>query len=147
MRLDLPNEKQLVYTTTFKVRWGDMDALGHVNNAMYFKYMEHARVDWMAQLGFASEANNTGPVIVNAFCNFLQQLVYPDEVLLKMYVSNPGRSTMDTWVTMERVQAPDVLCATGGATVVWADYAQQKSVALPERVRALLTGAAPVSLA
>ena len=49
------------------IRWGDMDAFGHVNNTVYFRYMEQVRISWFEQLGLAgSNADGQGPVIVNA---------------------------------------------------------------------------------
>lgn len=139
MKLAIPEHKKLVYETTFAVKWGDMDAMGHVNNAMYFKYMEHARVDWFSQIGFLLLPNGQGPVIANAFCNFKRQLKYPDDVLLKMYVSDPARVTFDTWTTMELVAEPGVLCAAGGATVIWIDTAREKAASLPEALCALVS--------
>jgi acyl-CoA thioester hydrolase len=56
-------------------------------------------------------------VILNAFCNFYRQLEYPGD-LMKMYTSNPGRSTFESRATMERGDNPDVVYAAGGATTV-----------------------------
>ena len=142
MHIDIPTAKKLVYSTTFDVRWGDMDAMGHVNNTVYFKYMEHGRVEWFRDIGFLLLPNGQAPVIANAFCNFKRQLKYPDTVLLKMYVSDPARATFDTWTTMERVQEPGVVCAAGGATVIWIDTVREKAVSLPPALRALLQSAA-----
>ncbi len=138
MKIDLPEKKKLVHEMTFPVRWGDMDAMGHVNNTVYFRYLEMARVDWMQTLDGAPDPKGQGPVIVNAFCNFYRQLEYPDVVLLRMYVSDPGRSSFETWATMARVQAPEVICAAGGATTVWVDFPAGKSAPLPDRLRRYL---------
>ena len=51
MKIELPELKKQVYETRFPVRWGDMDAMGHVNNAQYFRYLETARIDWMRGMG------------------------------------------------------------------------------------------------
>ncbi|WP_284337637.1 acyl-CoA thioesterase [Comamonas sp. NoAH] len=139
MKLEIPEQKKLVYRTNFSVKWGDMDAMGHVNNGMYFKYMEHSRVDWFREIGFLFLPNGQAPVIANAFCNFKRQLKYPDEVLLKLYVSHPARVTFDTWTTMERVSEPGVVCAAGGATVLWIDTVREKAVSLPEALRELVS--------
>lgn len=139
MKLEVPNTKKLVYETTFTVRWGDMDAMGHVNNTVYFKYMEHARVEWLREIGFLLLPNGQGPIIANAFCNFKRQLKYPDEVLMKLYVSDPARVTFDAWTTMERVSEPGVICAEGGATVIWIDTQREKVASLPEALRALVS--------
>ena len=139
MKIELPEHKKLVYETRFVVRWGDMDAMGHVNNAQYFRYLETARIDWMRSIGVNPAPQGQGPVIVNAFCNFYQQLSYPDEVLLKMFVSDAGRTTFETWATMERVEQPGRICAAGGGTVIWVDFPLQKAAQLPDWVRALVT--------
>lgn len=139
MKIELPVLKKQVYETRFPVRWGDMDAMGHVNNAQYFRYLETARIDWMRGMGLNPDPAGQGPVIVNAFCNFYQQLAYPDEVLLKMFVSDPARTTFETWATMERVAQPGVICAAGGGTVIWVDFPRQKAAALPDWIRSAVT--------
>ena len=139
MKIELPELKKQVYETRFPVRWGDMDAMGHVNNAQYFRYLETARIDWMHGMGLNPDPAGQGPVIVNAFCNFYQQLAYPDEVLLKMFVSDPARTTFETWATMERVAQPGCICAAGGGTVIWVDFPRQKAAALPDWIRSAVT--------
>ena len=139
MKIDIPDQKKLVFETHIAVRWGDMDAMGHVNNATYFRYMEPARIDWFRSIGCVPDAQGEGPVIVNAFCNFYRQFEYPDEVLLKMYVSDPGRTTFESWATMEKVAEPGVVCAAGGATTIWVNFPQQKAVGLPAWIRAIVS--------
>ena len=138
MRIDLPEQKKLVFEMDIPIRWGDMDAMGHVNNAVYFRYLETVRVEWMHSVGCPPDASGEGPVIVNAFCNFYQQLEYPADVLLKLYVSDPGRTTFETWGTMERVDRPGVVYTAGGATTIWVDFPQKKAVALPEWMLAIV---------
>ena len=139
MKIEIPEVKKLVFEMRFPVRWGDMDAMGHVNNTVYFRYLETARIEWMVSVGCNPDPRGQGPVIVNAFCNFYKQLEYPADVLLKLYVSDPGRTTFETWGTMERVDQPGVICAAGGATTIWVDFPQQKAAPLPEWMRTLVT--------
>lgn len=139
MKIEIPERKKLVFETRFPVRWGDMDVMGHVNNTMYFRYMESARIDWLAQVQMEPEPQGHGPVIVNAFCNFYRQFAYPDQIELKMYTSDPARTTFETWVTMERVDEPGVVCAAGGATVIWVDFPRQKAIDLPQWVRQIVS--------
>ena len=56
-----------------------------------------------------------------------------------MYVSDPGRTTFETWCTMERVDQPGVVYAAGGATTIWVDFLAQKAKDLPAWVRALVS--------
>ena len=143
MRFELPQHKLLVHQMTMPIRWGDMDAMGHVNNTVYFRYMESVRLDWIFQVGAGHDLRPQGPVIVNAYCNFLRQLQHPGELRVLMFVANSGRSSFDTFHTIERCDEPGVLSAEGGAKVVWTDYAAQKSVPLPDWFRARLEAAPP----
>jgi acyl-CoA thioester hydrolase len=139
MRIQIPETKKLVYEMTIPIRWGDMDAMNHLNNTTYFRYMETCRIDWIRSTGASMDPQGEGVVIINAFCNFYRQLEYPGDVLMKMYASDPGSSSFETWVTMERADSPGVLNAAGGATTVWVDYKAQKSRPLPDWLRALVS--------
>jgi acyl-CoA thioester hydrolase len=138
MKIEIPEKKKLVREMTIPIRWGDMDAMGHLNNGSYFRYLETIRIDWMYAIGCKPDPKGEGPVIVNAFCNFYKQLEYPGDVLMKMYVSDPGRTTFESWATMERTDAPGVICAAGGATTIWVDFSAQKSKTLPDWMRKLV---------
>ncbi len=138
MRFDLPDEKRLSLEMVIPIRWGDMDAMGHVNNTIYFRYFETIRIDWMHSVIGAPDPDGEGAVIVNAFINFIRPLKYPGDVLARHYIANPGRSSFDTYVTFERTDEPGMVYANGGATIVWIDYREERSVALPEAIRKLL---------
>jgi acyl-CoA thioester hydrolase len=123
------------------IRWGDMDMMGHVNNTVYFRYIESARIAWLEEVGGVPDPAGVGPVIVNAHCSFLKQLKYPGDIEVSTYVGPPGRSSFE--VSHEiRLVGPDgqagAIHAEGGAKVVWVDIAAEKSVPLPDVVRALL---------
>ena len=138
MKIELPEHKKLVYETRIPIRWGDMDAMGHLNNTTYFRYLETARIDWMRAIGCAIDPKGEGFLIINAFCTFHRQFEYPATILARMYVSDPGRTSFESWTTMTKVEEPDAVYASGGATIVWADYTKQKSVPLPDRIRRLV---------
>ena len=138
MRFDIPEQKKLTLEMVIPIRWGDMDAMAHVNNTLYFRYMEIIRLEWLFRVVGAMDPRGEGPVIVNAFCNFLQQLKFPGDVLAKHFVAEPGRSSFNTYITLERSDEPGVFYASGGARTVWVNYAKGKSVPLPEHVRKLV---------
>ena len=135
MRFELPEARKLTFEMTIPIRWGDMDGMNHVNNTVYFRFLEIARIDWARSIGCQPNPQGEGIVIVNAFCNFFRQLEYPGDVLVKMYVSDPGRSSFESWGTMERPEEPGVIYASGGATTVWVNFPTQKSMPLPDWVR------------
>lgn len=138
MKFEIPESKKLVYEMVVPIRWGDMDAMNHLNNAMYFRYLETVRIEWMSSIGCSPDSAGEGPVIVNAFCNFYKQLQYPADVLIKLYVSDPGRTTFETWCTMELTNQPGVICAAGGATTIWVDFPIQKAKTLPDWLRQII---------
>jgi acyl-CoA thioester hydrolase len=138
VRFELPAEKKLVYDAVIPLRWGDMDAMGHINNTLYFRYMEIVRLDWIFSTGASTDLGGQGPVIVNAFCNFLRQLEFPGEVRVTMHVANPGRSSFESFHTIERTDEPGALYAEGGAQVVWTDFQARKSAPMPDWFRAHL---------
>jgi acyl-CoA thioester hydrolase len=138
MRFEVPEQKKLVYEKVMPIRWGDMDAMGHVNNTLYFRYFETIRIDWMNEIGGLPQPGGDGPVIVNAFCTFIRQLEYPGDIRLRHYVANPGRTSFDTYLTIERTDQPGVTYTEGGATMVWVNFKQQKAVPLPDWLRTLL---------
>ena len=113
--------------------------MGHVNNTSYFRYMESVRIDWFKEIHELPDPQGVGPVIINAFCNFHQSLVYPGDVRVKMFASDPGRSSFETWVTLAYEHQPEVLYATGGATTIWVDMKSHKSVPLPDHIRQMVT--------
>lgn len=109
-----------------------MDALGHVNNAVYFRYMEQTRIEWLyAQHPQGEAYDGTGPVIVNASCTFLTPLVYPGEVEVRMYLGDLGRTSVgsfyELWIGATQY-------AEGAAKIVWIDLASGRPVPLPERI-------------
>lgn len=129
---------KLLHTTLIPVRWGDMDALGHVNNTIYFRFAEQSRIEWLESIGFSLRAGREeAAVIVNASCTFLLPITYPATVEVRLYAGKPGRSSMPTYYEM-RCAGDDALYAEGAAKVVWFDPATGKSVQLPEHIRELV---------
>ena len=128
-----------VHEHEIEVRWGDMDALGHVNNATYFTYFEQARISWFAALtGGRVMDQSQGPVMANASCEFRREIVHPARIVVEVLVGEPGRSSLPTGYRIVDAQDRAVEYATGASVLVWVDYKAGKSVPLPDAIRALL---------
>lgn len=138
MKLELPEQKKWIHTMTVPIRWGDMDVMGHVNNTLYFRYMEIARVQWLLDAGAPVTPEGEAPVVVNAFCNFTRQLEFPGDVIVRSYVGAVGRTSVDVYQEMAHSSTPDVVSASGGATLVWFNFQTQKSTPLPDWLRQIL---------
>lgn len=133
----METQRKLVHSSLIPIRWGDEDAYGHVNNTIYFRYMEQIRVEYLEKLGFKVRPEGSAPVIINASCTFLIPMNYPGTVDIRMYCGHPGRSSIPTHYEM-RLQGDDTLYATGDAKIVWMDVASGKSVPIPDELRAQL---------
>lgn len=131
----MPEHYVLVHRMHMPIRWGDMDAMGHVNNTVYFRYLEQARIAWFEALGCPPDPAGTGPVIINAHCTFLKQLRYPGDIEVTTHVGDFGRSSFQTLHQIRRVDSPEVLAAEGGSKVVWVDQRVEKSSPLPLEMR------------
>ncbi|MBK7898095.1 MAG: acyl-CoA thioesterase [Azonexus sp.] len=129
--------RKLIHRSTIPIRWGDMDAYGHVNNTVYFRYMEIARIEWLEAMGYGLDPAGEGPVIINASCTFLIPLTYPGSVEVLTYTAPPGRSSVQTRVEM-RPSGSSALFAEGAAKVVWMDHRTGRSAPLPVPLRAAL---------
>jgi len=125
----------------FPLPWGDMDALGHVNNVRYFGYFETARIAYFERLGLKVALDSTqSPILASTSCDFLLPLTYPDRLRAEASIVKLGRTS----ATMEyRVVSltHEKVAARGQGVIVWFDYQQQKSVPIPddlrERIKAL----------
>ncbi len=130
--------RRLIWVSRIPVRWGDMDAYGHVNNTVYFRFFEQARCEWLEHAGYRVKPTAGGaPVIIHTECTFLRPVTYPATVEVKMYAGAPGRSSVMTWYELGCV-GEDFLYATGSAKIVWFDPATGQSVPLPEELRELV---------
>ena len=111
--------------------------LGHVNNTVYFRYMEQARIEWLhdAQNGLGGFDGGSGPVVVNASCNFLRPLVYPGDLTVRMYLAKPGRTSVESYYDIFQ---DETRYADGAAKMVWIDLQSGRPTPLPDTIVASL---------
>lgn len=127
-----------VFRTTLGVRWGDMDAFNHVNNAEYLRYLEEARVQWLAAIPGMSLDDRIAPVLVASHVNYRRPIEWPNEVLVELFIGKIGGSSL---TLAHRMRSPaggneSVLYSDGNVVMVWIDTQTGKSVPLPEAIRA-----------
>lgn len=127
----MTDQKRIVHQKTFDIAWGDMDALGHVNNARYFDYFQEARIDWLRVLNIPM-TEKTGPVVIHVACTFLKPIIYPATINILSSLHSLGNSSM---IMDHDLYQNEVLMAQGSSKIVWVDYTQNKSVTLPDIIR------------
>jgi acyl-CoA thioester hydrolase len=75
-----------------RMRWGDMDALGHMNNTVYFRYFEQARIAWFDAIGADYKKLPEGPILGSIACRFVLPAVYPCDLEVTLVAGAPRRS-------------------------------------------------------
>ena len=124
--------RKLVLVDRIPIRWGDMDVMSHVNNTIYFRYMEQTRIAWYEKMfGALSSACDVGMVIVNASCTFIKPLTYPGTVEVSMLLGECSRSSVHSYYEM---RIGDILYAEGAAKIVWIDIRRNKAIPLPQSI-------------
>ncbi|NYT81886.1 acyl-CoA thioesterase [Alcaligenaceae bacterium] len=125
-RLPLPSVRW-AEPCVIPVRWGDLDAMDHVNNTVYFRYFEEARVQMLAAAGIFNAAGR-GSVLAQASCDFLKPVLYPATVVVRQGLVRIGRSSLEVEVTLELEGEPGVVYARGRYVMVGSDKGTGKSM-------------------
>jgi len=126
---------KVLHSLRLPVRWGDMDALGHVNNAEYLRYFEQSRIAWLEGLGFHTTGEGQGPILARATVTFVKPIVYPSEIEVRLYASRLGNTSFT--VASDIVNGHDAAerFAEAEFVIVWIDYVAEKSVPVPAALR------------
>lgn len=121
------------------VQWGDMDAYGHVNNTVFFRYFESARVDYLVRCGFvdAYDTDKIGAILHSTSCRFRKPLFYPDSALVGARASEVQEDRFTLEYKLVSV-AQNALAAEGTSIVVSLNYVTREIVSIPGRVRELI---------
>ena len=119
------------------VQWGDQDAFGHVNNTVFLRWFESARVEYWQRIGLFGRAtiDGLGPILASSHCDYRRPVTFPDAIRAGARVARIGRTSL----TIEhRVVAAssNLVAAEGVAVVVLYDYA----AATPKPVSDVLRG-------
>ena len=121
------------------VQWGEMDAYGHVNNTVFFRYFESARMAFLQQCGFVEshERDRVGAILHSTTARFRQPLFFPDTVQIGATATEVGEDRFTMVYTVVSLSR-NVVIAEGSGIIVSFDYAAGKKTALPAAVRAAI---------
>jgi acyl-CoA thioester hydrolase len=117
------------------VAWGDMDAFQHVNNTVYLRWFETARIAWLDKVEFPESDGKLGPILRTSYVEYLSPVTYPDKIRVKVRTKKIGNRsvTLEYEVTSE---AQKTVVAKGDTVVVLIDYEKGAAVPLPDDARA-----------
>ena len=129
-----------VFEIEIEVRWGDMDAFNHVNNASYLRYIEEARVAWFRALTPGDWANvDCAPILAAATVNYRRPIGWPERLRVTLHAEKLGTKSLTLGHRIESATQDGVLYADGTTVMVWVDRAG-RSIALPDLIRAACEG-------
>jgi acyl-CoA thioester hydrolase len=118
------------------VVWGDMDSYRHVNNVVYFRYFENARLEYFRRIGWFEfeEQTGIGPILSATQARFRKPLTYPDTIWIGARISavEEERCTFEYRIVSKEL---DAIATEGQGTIVSFHYATGKKVAFPEELR------------
>src|SRR5215470_18010694 len=118
------------------VCWGEMDSYQHVNNVVYFRYFENARLEYFRRLDWFAFEKETGvsPILASTQCRFRRALTYPDTIRIgaRAVAVDADRFTIDYRLVSERL---GTIAADGQVVVVTYDHGRGKKVSMPEELR------------
>jgi acyl-CoA thioester hydrolase len=124
-----------VFACEMPLRFADMDADQHINNAEFYRYMEEARMRWVHTLGLAMVPPAPVPVLAASACSFRAPLYYPGTVSIEIYLGRLGTSSVRTHYLLRNDDG--VVAAEGYAVSVWVNPYTQRPIPLPDAVRRL----------
>ncbi len=120
----------------FPIHWGELDALGHVNNARYFTWFESARMKLFEQVGLPfTGVPAVGPILAHTSCDFLAPVRYPAEILAGARIDELGNTSFTMEFGAALAESPDRLVARGQGVIVLIDYGSGTKVTIPDDLR------------
>lgn len=129
----------MTHTSRVPLRWSDLDALGHVNNAVYLTLCEQARTEALEALMPDGWAGVSAPVLVSAGLVFRRPITRTGVAVVEATFDAPGRTSLATRYAVSLEGDDGGVCAEGEATLVWVDVATGRPVPVPDALRDALT--------
>ena len=125
---------KLLIATPIELRWRDLDALNHVNNASFLTYFEETRLRWFATLAGPWSATGYSPVLAAVQISYRRQLNWPNDVRAELYCERIGTTSLTLAHRLVDAQDHGIVFADGTSVLVWVDPESGKPVALPPSV-------------
>lgn len=127
---------KLLLETPIELRWRDLDALNHVNNASFLTFFEEARLRWFARLAEAWQGAHYSPVLAAVHLNYRRQLSWPNAVLVTLHCERVGTTSLTLAHRLVAADDKNLVYADGNSVLVWVDPGSGKPVPLPPGVLA-----------
>ena len=139
-----PPPLPMTHTSRVPLRWSDLDALGHINNAVYLTLSEQGRTEALEALMPAGWVGEAAPVLVAASLTFRRPILTTGTAIVTTTFEAPGRTSLRTRFTVTLDDAAGEAAgpnAEGEATLVWVGVATGRPVSVPDALRAAIAAA------
>jgi acyl-CoA thioester hydrolase len=130
-----PSSARKLASVAIRVRWRDLDAYNHVNNATFLSYLEEARLVWLHGLHGEWHSPTCSPVIASCQIDFRRSIEWPGEVLVEIFREKLGNSSLTLSHRVLSADGEQLYCEAG-VVLVWINPASGRPTALPDVVRA-----------
>ncbi len=132
----MPDRSHYPVLITVPVQWGDQDMFAHVNNVVYFRWFESARIAYLMKIAMPRRAaeEHSGPILAAINCNYRRQLNFPDTIEIGSRITRIGRTSVTMNHSLWSVEQ-QALAADGDSTIVMFDYDAQRPIPVPDSVR------------
>lgn len=129
------NTDSFKYKTVIEMRFADLDMMGHVNNAIYFTYMEIGRTKyWKHAINW--DWKTTGVVIGQASIDYVAPIFLGDKINMYVRTSRIGTTSFDLeYLIVKDENGKEVICSRGKTVCVAYDYTSKKPSPIPEKER------------
>lgn len=124
-----------LYSLEMDLRWRDMDAFNHVNNASYLGYVEEARVRWFKSLSADWASESAAPVMAAVAMNYRLPITWPETIRVELLAGRVGGKSLTVEHRIVSASRDGLLYGDGHTVLVWITRTGE-SVGLPEAVRA-----------
>ena len=141
----MTNNSKVIHTN-ISVQWGEMDAFNHVNNVMYIRWCETARIELFREIWGDKginmkeilEGNGVGPILANFNINYRLPLTYPDEVIIHTQVSQIGNTSFKLKQALFSKKLGNTLVADATSVVVMVNYKTGDKFSLNQKIKSAL---------
>ena len=134
MSAPAPATGPVVHRVAMEVRWRDLDAFGHVNNAAYHGYVEEARVRWFRALSTDWANETAAPILAAVTMNYRRPMGWPETVLVELFAERVGTKSVTLGHRIVAAGDASLVYADGNTVLVWVD-ARGATLSLPDAVR------------
>lgn len=128
-------EYRFPVSITLRLDWSELDTFGHINNVMYFKYLQASRITYWEKLGLdiVHSTQSIGPLLASTHCDFRQPLYYPGEITVQASIEFIKNTSFGIYHRI--LNGKGELAAEGRDVIVLFDYTKQEKALVPDTLR------------